>query len=148
MIPLTREVFEIIWWFSLGLWAITLALLILGCVWQHAWKWVDDSDEVNAHPLWALGGWEKTGMVGRYKNKQTGESKDFEDTMAFIFFLGLPVLMVLGSLVVVLLHFYAVPLTIGVLVLVAHLSRFGRRHKKLFDKHVNDPKAHVTTKED
>jgi hypothetical protein len=28
------------------------------------------------------------------------------------------------------------------LLAVAHVSRFARRHKKLFDKHVKDPEAH------
>jgi hypothetical protein len=38
----------------------------------------------------------------------------------------------------------AYPITIGVLtvLLLAHLARFSRRHKKMFDEHIEDKNAH------
>jgi hypothetical protein len=45
-------------------------------------------------------------------------------------------------IIVVCVQFYPVALTVGSLFLMAHMARFGRRHKKLFDKHLTDKDAH------
>ena len=48
----------------------------------------------------------------------------------------------LPMIVIFLYDVYPVTLTIGVLIVLAHLARFSRRHKKIFDEHVKDKSAH------
>jgi len=37
---------------------------------------------------------------------------------------------------------YPITLTCGVLIILAHVARFSRRHKKIFEDHVKDKNAH------
>lgn len=55
-----------------------------------------------------------------------------------------PILISIVAPSLLLLSFDLYPVTVCGLTLfaVAHLARFARRHKKLFDKHIADPNAH------
>ncbi len=44
--------------------------------------------------------------------------------------------------------FYTIVISMGILVLLAYTTRFGRRQKKLFDLHISDTKAHTKEKEE
>ncbi|MFT0517298.1 hypothetical protein [Pseudomonas faucium] len=120
------------------------ALYLLSWAWVWSWAWMDDSKPAQRNPLiqWVNShrGFEPgEGFCCRYGyQRQDGRRIDGEGGF-FYPFLALS-LAPLALLVMVKIY----PVTIAVLtsIAIAHLARFARRHKKLFDKHIKDPEAH------
>ena len=127
-----------------ALWAGWVGLILLGVLWVYVWKWIDDADEKKPHPLLRLFKFERVGRSYEHKIRRKGSKKslDIFDVVMGTCVLGVLIIPALGAITIVLIHFYAIPLIIAVLVICAFMTRFGRRHKKLFDKHVGNPKAH------
>lgn len=124
------------------LWAFAV---FLAWAWGRTWAWVDDSKPPKHNLLthWVMGllGFELEGdrwsvWVYRHSNSKGGG----DGHIGFFF----PILIVIPAPSLLLLSFDLYPVTICGLTLfaVAHLARFARRHKKLFDKHITDPNAH------
>lgn len=106
---------------------------------RKAWLWVDDSKTDAPYPMTLLIakvlGYQHSSGYQFYKGRKTKDSCDL---------LGMAALTLLGGPLAVYLSFkfYPVVLAAGLLYAIAHTARFARRHKKLFDEHVKDPKAH------
>jgi type IV secretory pathway TrbD component len=68
-----------------------------------------------------------------------------DDCFAMSLFCGVLILVagvVAAAMVFVAVKFYAVTLSILLLMLISYLARMAIRHRKLFDKHVVDKEAH------
>jgi len=109
---------------------------------QWSWSWVDDSKMGKVNTLVRkvahLSGFEDYDGCWDYKHKKSeGRSDGFGPFYAITFGTGL-----LPIVLVVAIEFYPIALSIAVLILMAHLARFSRRHKKIFDEHVKDKSAH------
>jgi hypothetical protein len=142
MIPLTEMTVKIGAMVGFSFWAGWLAAFLLGFAWIAAIRWVDDNDGEYKHPMLSL--FRLDIVEKRYCKHlvtKSGKIRDLWDVILTGIF-GAVWVPILGMLVVVLLHFYALPLTVAVLVLVAFLARAGKRHGKMFDKHTKDPEAH------
>ena len=118
-----------------------LAGLVLIRIGYRAWAWVDDSEPPKINPFikWLM---HKDGWVERascdYPFIREGEISDGIYIKIRVFFAAalLPVIAVLA------LQFYPVTLAMATMYAIAHLARYARRHKKVFDEHVADKKAH------
>lgn len=122
--------------------AICWPILILTAhLWSVAWAWIDDSKPTSFNPLTKL----VMSMLGykaseykyssfAYKHSKTEE---LSDGLIAVF---LPAIS-LFSLPFSILYY---PIAIGLMTAfaLAHIARFARRHKKLFDQHLKDPEAH------
>jgi len=117
-----------------------VACYILSWVWAWTWAWIDDSKSPRNNPLLSrtmkLMGWKEGDWL--YGYLKGGNGSDGESA----FFYPLLALLTAPCLGLTILVFY--PLAIGIAGAfgLAHITRFARRHKKLFDKHIKDPDAH------
>lgn len=119
-------------------------LILLGKAWRHAWAWIDDSEPGRNPALELLAkirGWTKYDSSSGYSpllkwKDQKGVIQDEPvfGLMPYPFFAPIAAFFCF--------KFYPVFLSGLVLLVVAFLARFARRHKKLFDKHIKDPDAH------
>ena len=120
------------------------ALYVLSWAWVWIWAWMDDSKSSKRNPLikkvnkWrglepGGGVCAKHGYEDKDGNKKDGEGGFFYPFLALLF-----------GPTALLLMFMLYPLTLSVVTgfAIAHLARFARRHKKLFDKHLKNPEAH------
>lgn len=112
----------------------------LSWVWAWSWAWVDDCEAPKDNPLilrvMTKMGYGEGDWLYRYKkdkHKTDGERA---------FFFPLLALVLTPTLAALLTFIYPVTLCAICLYLIARLTRFARRHKKLFDKHIKDPSAH------
>ncbi len=130
----------------LGVACFILMLIVVGVgkAWRHAWAWVDDS-EPGRNPvletLAKLRGWTQYDPnCGSSKCLWWTDRKGETKTDAVLFFFPL----IVGAPLAIYLSIKLYPLLVAALTLlaVAFVARFARRHKKLFDKHLKDPKAH------
>lgn len=131
-----------------------LALLLFGvfcaaCFFLLAWLtqvvkqgllWVDDRKAEGPFPMTVLIAklWGYKHRDGVYFEKKGHSDKDSSD---FLFYHALAIVF-LPLAINLSLRFYPVVLSLLLLYGLAHTARFARRHKKLFDEHVKDPKAH------
>lgn len=121
-----------------GLVILWFLLLVIARIWVSVWAWIDDSKPSSKNPItrrvMRLLGYEEDGCAWAYRNPATREVSDGE--------IGtfLPACALFLAPFALLLY----PITIGVMTAfaLAHIARFTRRHKKLFDKHLKDPDAH------
>jgi hypothetical protein len=117
---------------------------LLSFIWTLVWKWVDDAEYVTRSPLvlfmmTKVFNFEPSAGVWGYR-KVDGNGKSDGEWQSFF----LPML-VLGFMPVILkasLDFYPLTVTVGTTLLIAFLSRFGRRQVKLFKEHTKDKNAH------
>lgn len=105
---------------------------------RKAWLWVDDSKTDAPYPMTLLIARLLGYTHGGFHFNKGSKKKDSCDL------LGMAALTLLGGPLAIYLaiQFYPVVLAAGLLYAIAHTARFARRHKKLFDEHVKDPKAH------
>lgn len=123
--------------------AVMLLLFYLAAWLSHmvrkAWLWVDDAKTDAPYPMTLLiakvRGYQHSEGIRFYKGCRTIDSSDLLATVALMFLCG-PLAIYLSF------QFYPVVLAAALLYAIAHTARFARRHKKLFDEHVKDPKAH------
>ena len=119
-----------------------VVLLILTQIGVHLWKWVDDLDCLPPNPLVKGAGnlwgykWEEgfNRYIKRNKEKRVvdrSEGEGFVLSIAFIL-----------ACIPILVKVWVLTLFVFSILAVAHLARFARRHKKLFDLHVKDKDAH------
>lgn len=119
-----------------------IAANILGRIWSWCWAWIDDSEAPPVGPInkfmMGLMGFELKNSVFMYHHK---DDEGRSDGHAGFF---IPLLILFLAPVLMTLSFFLYPLTLSIfgLYLTARLARFARRHKKLFDEHVKDQKAH------
>ncbi|MBP2698397.1 hypothetical protein [Pseudomonas aeruginosa] len=124
------------------LWAFAV---FLAWAWGRAWAWIDDSKPPRHNFLirrvMVLLGFKL--QDDPWPAYQYRHSKNNFGSDGHIGFFA-PILIAITSPSLLLLSFDIYPVTICGLTLfaVAHLARFARRHKKLFDKHIADPNAH------
>ncbi|HEJ2104692.1 TPA: hypothetical protein SLV91_003651 [Pseudomonas aeruginosa] len=124
------------------LWAFAV---FLAWAWGRAWAWIDDSKPPRHNFLtrrvMVLLGFKL--QYDPWPVYQYMHSKNNFGSDGHIGFFA-PILIAITSPSLLLLSFDIYPVTICGLTLfaVAHLARFARRHKKLFDKHIADPNAH------
>jgi hypothetical protein len=117
------------------------ALYVLSWAWSWSWAWIDDSEAPKANPLISFVmrrmGWADGDRWFRFRKGDQisdGASGFFYPLLALLFGPALAVLAV---------TIYPATLAALTLFLLARLARFARRHKKLFDKHIVDPNAHI-----
>jgi hypothetical protein len=127
--------------------AVLAGLVILGGkIWRHALGWIDDS-EAGRNPVLdffaRLRGWKPSESL--YGQRWVDRKGSDQHDAAF-----LPIFGVIWAPISIYLtvRFYPVLLTALTLFAVAHVARFARRHKKLFDKHLKDPSAHTADNSD
>ena len=123
--------------------AIWILVYILCWVGQWAWAWVDDA---KVH---------KGNLIVGFLAKKYGFVDDGDKELyyhhpvigghgeGFIPFVGtLGVTSLIPVCLVVTFNFYPIVLSVLLFFVFAMLARFSRRHKKLFDKHIEDKDAH------
>lgn len=137
-----------LWLIGLGLAGIWVLSFLVSLIWCEVWGWVDERKVAYNNPLLNIvaqlwGGW-KTSPPEHRRSWLYYKGVDFENKTAytddvtgvipptFFLLLASPLLII----------FYEVALFIGTGILIAHLARFARRHKKMFDSHVTDKDAH------
>ncbi|MFU4132759.1 hypothetical protein ACM7HG_30015 [Pseudomonas aeruginosa] len=124
------------------LWAFAV---FLAWAWGRAWAWIDDSKPPRHNFLtrrvMVLLGFKL--QDDPWPAYQYMHSKNYCESDGHIGFFA-PILISILAPSLLLLSFDLYPVTVCGLTLfaVAHLARFARRHKKLFDKHIADPNAH------
>lgn len=126
---------------------------ILSWAWGRIWAWVDDSKAPEriwmTAKIMAYWGWREDesyvysrgGRLTKFYGRDYWEGAEYSHGFqAFIF----PLALLIAAPVIFLIAYWVYPLTIGLALsfLIAHMARFARRHKKLFDQHVKDPDAH------
>ena len=127
-------------------WILAYLFSWIGC---WAWAWVDDSKAPKSNPIIAwfmykLGWKDRESDCFRFK-RQSKQRKHWEDisdgSCVIVGGLIISAAFPMGSLIA--FKFY--PIAIGIVIAygVAHLARYSRRHKKVFDEHVEDKKAHT-----
>jgi len=125
--------------FGLLLFFTYLTLWILAALWNFAWAWIDDAPRKRYNCfsgfIARLTGYEWRGGTWAWHSKRFGES-DMIHIFPMIFVFALPMVLV------TLFTFYSFFLTCAVCVGAAFGTRFVRRMKKAFDKHVGDKHAH------
>ena len=125
--------------------AVFWCLVVLASkIWAATWAWIDDAKAPKRSPaivfLMKISGYKENAEGAVYdfthSNKKSETDAEIAFALAFMFCLIAPIM--------ALLAFDLYPVTIAIMTLyaVAHLARFARRHKKLFDKHIADPDAH------
>jgi len=164
--------YEIAFYCGLGLSAFCIIAYVLSWVVQWAWAWIDDGKASKKNWIasktifskWKYPVHNDYGDALERKAKTNadgwGYAKDKKHTHKSVHNLkhGIDYLydwqisgryfwLVLGMIplpvVAVLMYdVYPITLTIGVLIVLAYLARFSRRHKKIFDEHVKDKGAH------
>jgi len=120
------------------------ATYLLGWYVQWLWSWIDDSkvgrvSAVNSYVFGKLFGYEESDSRAWNYKERCGLY--YSDGIVAFFMVAFSLLF-LPLLVVAASDFYHVTITVLVAAAVAWVARFSRRHKKLFDKHVNDKEAH------
>ena len=118
---------------------------ILSWVVQWAWAWIDDSEigKNNAliKKIASYMGYEETESrysFNAYDHKSSGSSSDG----VWQFHLFVLITGIIPLTIVLSINFYPVALSLVTLTIIAHIARFSRRHKKIFDEHVKDKSAH------
>ena len=135
---------KVILFFTIALPVAHILTIILTAIGKHALCWIDDKEGEGRNPYITLlarklGYREGSpGSIWSYYKKEGDERHDTDFFVMFPVFL----LPMVAPLVAISLEFYPVALTILSLYLMAHMARYARRHKKLFDLHVKDKKAH------
>ena len=119
---------------------IWLALYLLAWVWAWCWSWVDDAKVVKRNPLLRLI-MQKMGWIEHHESFLYEKDDDYSDG-AVAFLIPLCVLGFAPPLIFISIYLYPITIFCFALLLIAHIARFARRHKKLFDKHIKDPGAH------
>ncbi|HGN4787834.1 TPA: hypothetical protein ACKTE9_001491 [Pseudomonas aeruginosa] len=124
------------------LWAFAV---FLAWAWGRAWAWIDDSKPprhnfLTRRVMVLLGFKLQDDPWPAYQYRHLKNNFGSDGHIGFF----APILIAITSPSLLLLSFDIYPFTICGLTLfaVAHLARFARRHKKLFDKHIADPNAH------
>jgi len=116
------------------------ALNILGCVWDWTWAWIDDSRDKATNPfirgVAKIMGYKYRGRG--YSNAFYHDKDDVASDGAVMFFLPAVLLIFIPFAVLM----YEITLAVVSAIALAHLARYARRHKKVFDKHVEDKDAH------
>lgn len=143
-----------------GLLGLGIALMVLwfallggAQLWKHTWNWIDDGDNpIKVNPMAAF-------IMARfakceYRPKHPGydwhswydKQNDHVCEAPYIMLPGLGLIFA-PTIIYLALKFYPVAIAASILVLMAHIARFARRHKKLFDRHIKDPLAHLSCKD-
>ena len=128
---------------------VSIAAYFITWVGQWCYAWLDDSktgkDNLIILKLSKLFGYEDASLQSHYHSswryRSTSNPKVVTDGEAF-FFVPATTLAFVPLAIVIFLDFLCFSLTVAGLVLMAHLARMCFRHKKLFNKHVNDTGAH------
>lgn len=120
-----------------------VALYFLSWGWARTWAWIDDTEAPKNNPMiksimFRMGWVESTNKWTSFSYEKGKGSSDGAEA----FFWPLIIVFLGPMLAVIAFKLYPVTLTAVTLYLLARLARFARRHKKLFDKHINDPAAH------
>lgn len=121
-----------------------LILIICSYFTVVVWNWIDDGDKkeifnpVIKNIMFKLGyQLNKNWAVYTYQHEVKGESDGWH-----VLFGGFALCITIPWVILFSLVFYPSTLAIALLVLIAHLTRYARRHKKLFDLHIKDKNAH------
>ena len=115
-------------------------------LWALVWAWIDDTKAPKQIPIISV----SMRMFGympttegydcweyRHKNTQKGSDGDIG------LYMPLATLMCAPLVLLVAFDLYPVTIAVATSYALAHLARFARRHKKLFDQHLTDPEAHT-----
>lgn len=135
---------------SLALSSLWLIAVLSAYVWGWIWAWVDDGKRPKRNSLLSLSmraqGWSvsEPGNSWAYRKGDKTEGYDRREGSdgEAGFFYPLLALCFGPWVIAASILFYPVALAIATAFALAHVARFARRHKKLFDKHVGDPDAH------
>jgi len=123
-----------------GLLFMTYTFIWLGAVlWNITWSWIDEQPR-QCHNCFSifiakLTGYEHIGSLYAWRSESMG-STDFIHLLPMLTVFAGP------AVLITLLTFYSLTLTVVVAFALAHLTRYIRRMKKAFDKHVTDKDAH------
>lgn len=119
------------------LWVVLLVSVGLGRAWSLTWAWIDDC-EAEGNPVnnWLakVRGWQPA-EYGGWRDKK--RERHYDPILLFF-----PITLGGPAVVFLSIKFYPIALAVLTLVALAHVARFARRNKKLFDKHIKDPSAH------
>ena len=137
---------------------------LISLIIQTAVAWIDDSDRASenwvVHTLYkkthkyrypVYNGASKE-VFGYAKDKKHSGAKSsslridenyvFSHDAGFFYPISVAVVGGIPFAVVAAFDFYPITLSILGFVVMAHMARFGRRHQKLFTKHIEDKNAH------
>lgn len=145
-----NEIYEMAFIVGGCLFAFGIIAPLISSLLSRCWAWVDDSKQVGYNVLfgWVVGKCFnlRRDRWGEYRwesgeGNRVADGDGFDLTMFWIFCFLLP-LAFLPALIVFFMFNYEIAIALLTLYTIAHLARYSRRHKKVFDKHVSDPKAH------
>ena len=131
-----------LWFIGLGLAGIYVVSFFLSWIGSYIWAWIDEAKVKRRAFIKFIGGfngWKESNghcwafYRGKDYSGRTSESDGFQIFM-------IPLLALLLSPLTII--FYEVALFITSGIALAHMARFARRHKKMFDSHVTDKDAH------
>lgn len=145
--------YEIAGFIGLCLIAIWVASLILSVISQRCWAWIDDAKTSKGN--WLLncltpnslqwkssnGEYWKYYRGTNYKNRVAETDHPDEAYVGLIMAYG-AILSILPISLLIAFKFYPIVIGIALFFTIAHLAHYSRRHKKAFDVHVKDTKAH------
>jgi hypothetical protein len=143
------EITEKIYAMAMGIGFLTFGgwmfLWLLVWIGQSCWAWVDDTEVAERNKLVILLNklWGNTlhrraaSGGGYYLNKNDDSVEGGSAFFKTVFITAL-----IPIIIVAIVDFYTVALIALSAYALAHVTRFARRHKKLFDKHVDDKNAH------
>jgi hypothetical protein len=119
---------------------MTYTFIWLGAVlWNFTWSWIDEQpcQRHNCLSMFVakLTGYECIGGLYTWRSERMG-STDYIHLLPMLTVFAGP------AVLITLLTFYSLTLTVVVAFALAHLTRYIRRMKKAFDKHVLDKDAH------
>jgi hypothetical protein len=129
---------------------VTLAVCFIltgfiGIIWSNVWSWIDDNETEVTNPInriaLLLCAGRKTDIYDYWRYRAFFNVTRTDDIL-IIYFWAISVLLSAPIAILLAVKLYEISLFIVAVVLIAHLARFARRHKKVFDKHVKDPDAH------
>lgn len=129
-------------WFA-GIW---IATVILSGIGAWAWNWVNDKETHVQNPILIL--LLRLRLIPKDCLKDNTYYNNSGILLAYLISLFLYSFVVVFAPPFLLLCFNYYPVILAFLLvgIIAHVTRFAFRHKRLFDKHITDKKAHSSIK--
>lgn len=129
--------------FGFVLLAMYTTVWVSAALWNFVWSWIDEvpRKEYNCFSgfIAKITGYSHLGGLYKWKSDKGGY-------IDFIHFIPMLVLFTSPVAIITIFSFYELTLAIILAIALAYLTRYVRRMKKAFDKHVLDKNAHKEDK--
>lgn len=133
--------------FVLGFLSVILygILFSLGEAWLSAWAWIDDSKKhrfnpINVFVMDKFFDYKVDDPTDCWYRCKKGSKSSCDGDIGVVY--SLLAAAIIPSVIIITIISPITVVVIASIIILAHLARYARRHKKLFDKHVKDKDAH------